>query len=262
MKNQMTAIVKKDIQGITSNHRMFITLLAVPIVLTVVVPTMFILMVRFVPAETDDFQKVLAMLPLSEQGDGTSENILRLTLNYILPPLFMIIPIMAASVMSACSFVGEKEKRTLETLLYCPLSLKQIFRAKVMAAFLLSMLVSFISFAVMLIVLEAETCLLAGFFLLPDIKWLLVLLLVSPAISLIAITLIVKSSAKAQSVEDAQQGAVFLMLPIILLLAGQFTGVLLINAWVLLALGVVCALFAVLLLRQSMSNFKYETLLR
>lgn len=35
MKNQILAIVKKDIRGITSNHRMFATLLVVPIVLTV-----------------------------------------------------------------------------------------------------------------------------------------------------------------------------------------------------------------------------------
>lgn len=262
MKNQITAIIKKDIRGITSNHRMFVTLLAVPIVLTVVVPTMFILIVRFAPSESADFQKLLATLPMASQEEASSESIVRLVLNYMLPIFFMLIPIMAASVMAACSFVGEKEKKTLETLLYCPLSLKQIFRAKVLAAFLLSMFVSAISFVVMLIVLEAETCLLAGFFILPDVKWLLVLLLVTPAISLIAITLIVKASAKAQSVEDAQQGAVFLIFPIIMLLVGQFTGVLLINAWILLALGIVCALLAILLLKQSMSHFKYETLLK
>lgn len=262
MKNQIIAIIKKDIRGITSNHRMFITLLIVPIVLTVVVPTMFILIMRFAPAESADFQKLLAILPLAEQKEDSFKSMLPLVLNYILPMFFMLIPIMAASVMAACSFVGEKEKRTLETLLYCPLSLKQIFRAKVLAAFLLSMLVSAISFVVMLIVLEAETCMLMGFFLLPDAKWLLVLLLVAPAVSLIAITLIVKASAKAQSVEDAQQGAVFLIFPVIMLLVGQFTGVLLINAWVLLILGIVCALLALLLLRQSMSHFKYETLLK
>ena len=66
-----------------------------------------------------------------------------------MPLYFLIIPIMAATVMSATSFVGEKEKQTLETLLYCPLSLKQIFRAKVLASFLLSMLVSGISFVAM-----------------------------------------------------------------------------------------------------------------
>ena len=65
MKNQILAIVKKDIRGITSNHRMFATLLVVPIVLTVLVPTLFILIMRFAPTESPDFQKLLAMLPLA-----------------------------------------------------------------------------------------------------------------------------------------------------------------------------------------------------
>lgn len=123
-------------------------------------------------------------------------------LNYILPVFFLIIPVMAASIMSASAFVGEKEKHTLETLLYCPLSVKQIFCAKVMASFFLSMLISFISFLAMLLVLEAETLFLMGSFLLPGISWFVILFLISPSVSLIAITLIVRGSAKAQSVKS------------------------------------------------------------
>lgn len=262
MNSQITAIIKKDIRGITANKRMFSVLLIVPIVLTVFIPTIFILALRFAPSETEEFQKLLTLMPLAEQGKSNTENLLMLMLNYVMPLFFILIPIMASSVMSACSFVGEKEKRTLETLLYCPLSVKQIFRAKVVASFLLSMFVSAVSFAVMLAVLEAETCLIAGVFILPDIKWLLVLFMVSPAISLIAVTLTVKMSAKAQSVEDAQQGAVFLLLPIILMLAGQFSGALLINTWVLFAVGIICVFFAILFLKQSMKRFKYEMLLK
>ena len=101
-----------------------------------------------------------------------------------------------------------------------------------------------------------------GTLLLPGINWLIVLLLVSPAISLIAVTLIVRGSAKARSMEESQQGAVFLILPVILLVAGQFTGILLLNAWILLGLGAVCALLAWLLLKKSMGRFTYEMLLK
>ena len=173
-----------------------------------------------------------------------------------------MIPIMTASIMAASSFVGEKEKHTLETLLYCPLSLKQIFRSKVLASFLLSMTVSILSFLAMIVVLETEIFFTFGGFLLPDIKWLFIMLLISPAISLIAITLIVRFSAKAQSVEEAQQGAIFLILPVLLLIVGQFTGVLLISTWILLAIGVVCALLAWLLLKKAMGKFHYEMLLK
>ena len=102
----------------------------------------------------------------------------------------------------------------------------------------LSMLVSLITFVAMFLVIETELFFLMGRLLLPSISWLVVLLLVSPAISLIAVTLIVRGSAKAQSVEESQQVAVFLLLPLLLLIVGQFTGVLLMNVWILLGLGV------------------------
>lgn len=262
MNTQMAAIIKKDMQSITSNKRMFATLLIVPIVLTIFLPSVFILTFYFVPEEGEELIKLLETLPLPLQSGSSLRNMILLMLNFILPGFFLMIPIMASSVMSAASFVGEKEKRTLETLLYCPLSLKQIFRSKVTASFLISMVVSGISFTAMFVVVEALSYTITGGFVLPDVKWLFILFLVAPAISLIAITLIVRMSAKAQSVEDAQQGAVFLLIPVLLLLIGQFTGILLISTWLLLSIGVLCAFAAVILLNKSMSHFQYETLLK
>lgn len=260
MKNQMKAIIKKDLRGITSNHRMFVTLLVVPLVLTIFVPTIFLLAIRFAPAEASNLQSLLEMLP-REPGGDLSKDLAGLLLNYMLPAFFLLIPIMASSVTAASSFVGEKEKQTLETLLYSPLSLRQIFRSKVLASFLLGMSICLASFAAMLLVLETEAFLLLGSLILPDIKWALILLLVSPSVSMIAITLIVRVSAKAQSVEDAQQSAVFLILPILFMLAGQFTGVFLISSLLLLALGTFCAVLAFILLKKCMGNFRYENLL-
>lgn len=262
MKKEMITIIKKDLRSITANKRIFITLFIVPLVLTVFLPTIFLLVIHFVPNEISDFQKLLKLIPVTELVGDFEKNMAGLVLNYILPVYFLIIPIMAASIMSASSFVGEKEKHTLETLLYCPLSLRDIFRSKVMASFFLSITVSFISFITMLLVLEMEMLFITDSFLIPDIKWLIIMLLVSPAISMIAITLIVRLSAKAQSVEDAQQCAVFLLLPVILLIVGQFTGILFINIWLLLSIGIFCVGIAWLLMKKAMEKFNYELLLK
>ena len=185
-----------------------------------------------------------------------------LVFNYILPVFFLMIPIMTASVMAASSFVGEKEKHTLETLLYCPLSVKQIFQAKVLASFLFSMLVSLISFIAMMAVLETEMFFVMGSPVIPAAGWLVILLLLAPSVSLIAVTLIVRGSAKAQSVEESQQGAAFLIIPVILLVAGQFAGIMLLNVWILLGLSAVCMLLAWVLLQKAVGRFNYETLLK
>ena len=261
IKSAMLAIIKKDMRAITANRRLFSTLLIVPLILTLVLPSIFILSIYFAPNDPD-IVSLLELFPITTTSERLDIVLSSLIFNYILPVFFLMIPIMTASIMAASSFVGEKERHTLETLLYCPLTLKQIFQAKVLASFLLSMLVSLISFAAMLLVLEIEIFLLMGQFLFPSINWLVILLLLAPAISLVAITLIVRGSAKAQSVEESQQAAVFLIIPLILLLVGQFAGILFMNVWILLALGLVCALLAWILLKKSMVRFTYEKLLQ
>ena len=155
MNRAVSAVIKKDFFSITSNRRLFSTILIVPLVLTIVLPSVFVIAVHFVP-DDPDVLKLLELLPQEVGTVSVELAVIGLIFNYILPVFFLMIPIMTASVMAASSFVGEKEKRTLETLLYCPLSVKQIFQAKVLASFLFSMLVSLISFAAMLTVLELE----------------------------------------------------------------------------------------------------------
>ena len=191
MKTTMYAIIKKDFRGLAANRRLFIALLIVPLILTIVLPSIFLITIHFIP-DDPDIMRLLDLLPETSRMDSLELTLSSMILNYILPVFFLVIPIMTASIMAASAFVGEKERHTLETLLYCPLTLKQIFRAKVWASFLLSMLVSLITFVAMFLVIETELFFLMGRLLLPSISWLVVLLLVSPAISLIAVTLIVR----------------------------------------------------------------------
>ena len=223
-------------------------------------PSIFMLTAHMAPIDSD-LQAMLELVPQSSWSASPEQTLMDLVFNYILPVFFLMIPIMASSIMAASSFVGEKEKHTLETLLYAPLTLNQIFRSKVMASFLLSMLVSLLSFVSMILVVETEAFFLMGVLLIPKLNWLIILLLLSPGVSMIAVTLIVRVSAKAQSMEESQQSAVFLILPLVLLIAGQFSGVMLLSPLLLLALSLVCGVIAWLLLKKSMKRFSYELLL-
>ena len=262
MNVRQLAVTKKDVRGVTLNKQVFAVLLIVPLALTIVLPSIFVLVTAFAPDAASDFQKILDMLPADNGAHSQQQRIFGLILNNIMPVFFLMIPIMASSVMAASSFVGEKEKHTLETLLYSPLSLKQMFQAKILAGFSVGMMVSYISFAAMMLVLELEVFLLTGKAILPSSSWLAIMLLIAPAISIIAIAVTVRSSAKAQTIEEAQQRAVFLVFPILALLIGQFTGILLISAGLLWGVGAVLAALDVLLMRGAAGSFTYEKLLR
>lgn len=262
MNKRQLALIKKDIRSITSNKQAFMVILIVPLALTIVLPSILVIVTALVPDSASDFQALLDMLPITAQEGDQVQIILGLVLNKIMPVFFLLIPIMASSVMAASSFVGEKEKNTLETLLYSPLSLKQLFQAKILAGFSVGMIVSFISFVAMMIVLQIEMLILTGAVILPDISWLIIMLLIAPSISLVSIGITVRGSAKSQTMEEAQQRAVFLVFPIIGLVVGQFTGIILVNSWLLLGIGMVLALIAALIIKNIVGKFNYEKLLK
>ena len=265
MINKMQiAIISKDIRGITSNSRMLTVLIVVPLVMTVFLPAIFIFTILFTPVDSPDMQQMVQLLESSilEKNDDLQVTLINLILNYVIPLFFVMIPIMASSVMASSSFVGEKEKKTLETLLYCPLPLKDIFSAKILASFLLSMAVSVFSFLIMIIIVEILLFILMENMVLPNINWLIMMLLVSPAAALISINLIVRGSAKAQTSEEAQQTSMFLILPLLVLIAGQFTGIMMLSPLVFFIIGTALALIAVVMFKGSFGKFNYEALLR
>ena len=62
MRTAMAAIIKKDLKSVMDNRRMFASLLIVPLVLVVFLPSLFLIMLRFAPADPD-MQKMLELLP-------------------------------------------------------------------------------------------------------------------------------------------------------------------------------------------------------
>ena len=111
MNGAMTAIIRKDFRAVTTNKHLLTGLLVVPIALTIVMPSIFLFMIHFAPEETD-IQKMLEILPPSMRSENPELTAARMVLNFVLPVFFLIIPVMAASIMAASSFVGEKEKHT------------------------------------------------------------------------------------------------------------------------------------------------------
>lgn len=263
INSRRKAIMIKDIRGITENKRYFSVLTILPLVFSILFPTMMLLTVLLSPTDSSSFTEMARILPNFQtlSKEQLIYDLLSLMVNNVIPIFFLIIPIMTASVMAASSFVGEKEKRTLETLLYSPLSIRKIFQAKVYASFLVAIFVTYVSFLLTVVVVEVEVYLLQGILLPFSINWLWVMLLIVPAITIISIVLIVRGSAKSTTIEESQQKAAFLIMPLALLLVGQFTGILVFGGWIVISIGLILLMIALLLLRFSMTGFTYERLL-
>lgn len=257
------AIIKKDLKTLVLNKRLFPVLLILPFMFSVFLPLLFIITLQFMPESSADFQELLRFIPIISDADNLRLSAISAIINVLVPVFFILIPTMVSSVMAASSFVGEKEKRTLETLLYSPIPLKKIFQSKVFSAVILSVSVSFLSFLLMVVVVQVSLFAIANTFATIDpFTWVVILLLLAPSISLLSVTLIVSGSAKAQTVEESQQRSAFLILPVFLLLAGQFSGVLLLSPLLLVLLAVLFLVLALWMMKRVASKFTYEALLK
>ena len=83
----------------------------------------------------------------------------------------------------------------------------------------------------------------------PNLNWIILVVWVVPACSLMVILLNVLISAKVRGFQEAYQLGGLIVLPLIALVAGQASGMLLIGPWMLVMIGAVLLLISVVLLR-------------
>ena len=69
MKTTMYAIIKKDFRGLAANRRLFIALLIVPLILTIVLPSIFLINIHFIP-DDPDIMRLLDLLPETSRMDS------------------------------------------------------------------------------------------------------------------------------------------------------------------------------------------------
>lgn len=111
MKTAMYAIIKKDFRGVASNRRFFSALLIVPLVLTIVLPSIFVIAIHFVP-DDPDFAKLLSLLPEAARMESLELTLSSMILNYILPFSLHALPLFNRKncvIPSVIRFPGIKE---------------------------------------------------------------------------------------------------------------------------------------------------------
>ena len=129
MKAAMYAIIKKDFRGVANNRRLFSALLIVPLVLTVIFPSIFVITIYFVP-DDPAVTKLMSLLPEAVQMESMELTLSSMILNYILPVFFLMIPITTASIMAASAFVGERNGIHLKHCSIARLLSNRFFRQK------------------------------------------------------------------------------------------------------------------------------------
>jgi hypothetical protein len=251
------AVVAKDWNAIRRAKAVVIPMAVVPILLLVVLPLVLGLAARgaSAPGAEGIVHRLPGALEHALRGVPAREQLLVLVDGYLLAPLFLIVPLMVASVLAADALAGEKERRTLEGLLHLPISDRDLFGAKVIAAFVPAVVVSWIGFLLFCVVANGVGWPVMHRVFLPNRLWAVVIFWVAPGVAALGMGIMVRVSARARSTQEANQLGGAVVLPLIFLAVGQSAGLLLVTWPVAVAIGGGVWLIALLLLGRGAKRF-------
>ena len=261
------ALVIKDLRVISRSRTIMMTLILVPFIMMILMPTAFTLGIRFATfqaSDLEDLQQLFEAMPpgLIEKFSELSDDQLFLTLTvvYMFAPLYLIVPLMVSSVIAADSIVGEKERKTLEALLHSPLTDAEIFLAKVLSAWIPAVTVSIVAFIIYGVIANVLGYPVMGRVFFPNLMWIVLVFWVAPAASGLGLGTMVLVSTKVKTFQDAYQLGGMVVIPVVALVFGQLGGVIYLSVGFVFLMGLFLWLLNGVLLWFGIRLFERDSL--
>lgn len=249
-KQIIKAIAKKDVKSVFSSKKIWVPMVIFSFILCIAVPAVMSYVgihTDLLNKPTDDIEKpiqaVIDKFPVEQMRVILSElptlgaKFVYFFLNFMLIPLFLMPAIIHSMVTASNSFAGEKERKTLETLLFAPISVYDLFLGKVLASLIPTLLITYASFLVNMAVVNLITYSQFKSILFLNAVWLIFMFWVIPAVIIFNILLNILVSAKVKSFQEAQQFGGIMILPVVGIIISQASGLFFLSPLVLFLVG-------------------------
>ncbi len=262
------AIVRKDLKVVRQNKGVVLPFIIMFVLFFVVLPALSAVipsLVNGVGADAGDIEKMITGLPAGLQqelaGLNMSQKAIVFFLVYMMAPMFLMVPLLVASSIAADSFAGEKERKTMEALLYTPTTDRELVSAKLLSAWLAAIAIAFVGFVLYAVVGNTAAWSQMQHIFFPSAMWVVMIIWVVPAIAGLGISVMVLASSRAQGFQDAYQVGGVVVLPVVVLFYSQIAGVVYFNILTVFLLGMVMWLLNGLLIWLGSRSFRRSRLL-
>jgi ABC-2 type transport system permease protein len=256
------ALMRKDWHELARNKQAVAPLVIIPLLFAVIIPTAVIVLGNnaVLASSITGLQGFLEHLPdgVIPSGFSTAQTVVYAVIVYFMAPFFLVIPVMVASITASSSFVGEKERRTIEGLLYTPITDRELVLAKVLVSVIPSVLLTWASFLLYTVLVNALGAPLLGGLFFPTWTWAVIIVAMVPLVAFLATCLIVAISGRSTTMQDAQGSAVLIILPVIALVVGQASGLLLFDISIALLASAILLVIDVAVFMVVVGRFQRE----
>jgi ABC-2 type transport system permease protein len=241
-------VTKKDLSVFKKNKYVLYSLIAMPIILGVVLPVIFIFALN---------AQISSLVLTHDEVFAAVDQIVGLATMY-----FVLIPAILPSIIASYSFVGEKIEKSLEPLLATPTTDGELLLGKSLAAFIPCMVVTYVGAAISAIIIDfwSYTTPQVHTFLIPNPYWLLVIGLIAPLACVMSVEANIIVSSKVNDIRAAQQLGGLVVLPLVFVVIFASTSA---QISTLLAIGVSAGLAVadIALFYLSKATFQREEIL-
>lgn len=260
-------IVGKDLRLIRMNKNVLGSLIVLPLIFLVVMPGLLVYVAAsgsnpaMVNDFSEDFDLFFAGMPDSirtelEAYDSTAERLVLLISAYMFAPLFLMVPLMVSTTFGSDSFAGEHERKTMEGLIYTPITDLELYLGKLLMAWIPSVIVALLGGLIYATVVNIAAWGVMERVFFPNLSWLTLVLWFAPAVSAAGLAAVIFVSARAKTVQEAIQVSSMIVIPVILLIVAQMAGIIYLNVPTLLIMGAVVWIAALIVLWIGAKRFQ------
>jgi len=260
MRGDALVLLAKELREIGRSRMLLASMAALPLSLIPLPVGLVHLVARSKPAEALDMVQFYKLLPHLPPGADPRVAMVEFWVQAC-AMLFLVMPLFIPVLIGAQSVAGEKERRTIEALLATPLTSRQIVLGKSLAAVLPALGITWVAFALFAAGVDLVAYPLLQRVLLPDGRWMFVVLVLAPLFSFLGCTVTVLVSSRVSDSRLAQQISALVVIPILAMGAVQFGGLVFVSPGFYLLLGVGAALVDLMLFGLTVALFDRQRIL-
>ena len=180
---------------------------------------------------------------------------------YMLAPIAIIVPLTISVAVASNAIVGERERGTGEFLAHSPLTTREIYYGKLIASLIPGYLATIVGFSLYALVVNVTVGPQMGGWFFPTAGWFFLILWVIPPFIALAISIVLRMSARMRSAAAAQQSSSLVTLPVIILSYAVAARVISTPGSSAMVIGAVAWVIAILLAIRGAGKLKRERLL-
>jgi ABC-2 type transport system permease protein len=239
-------VTQKDLSVFKKNKYVLYSLVAMPIIMGIVLPVIFI----FALDTTIASPQVTPAIALA-----AANQIVNIATMYL-----VLIASILPSIIASYSFVGEKIEKSLEPLLATPTTDGELLLGKSLAAFIPCIAVTLIGAAISTPIIDYWSYTRLGLILIPNVFWVVVIGVIAPLSCIMSVEANIIVSSKVNDIRAAQQIGGLVVLPLIFIVVFASTSAQ-ISVWLLIGVSAALAIADIALFFLSKKTFQREEIL-